>query len=66
MSTKIPNGFRLAEGTDLDAFKQTVRDAVDPLRDQEDLMLLAVETAKFVDSHWLAGEPIPAGAAATA
>lgn len=66
MSTKIHNGFRLAEGTDLDAFKQTVRDVIDPLRDQEDLKLVAIETAKYVDSRWLAGEPIPAGAAAAA
>jgi hypothetical protein len=66
MSTKIHNGFRLAEGTDLEAFKQTVRDVIDPLRDQEDLKLVAIETAKSIDSRWLAGEPIPAGAAATA
>lgn len=66
MSTKIPNGFRLAAGTDLDAFKRAVRSVIDPLRDQEDLKLLAIETAKHVDTLWLKGEPIPAGAAVTA
>ncbi|MET4144293.1 hypothetical protein [Arthrobacter sp. UYCo732] len=66
MSTKIYHGFRLTEGTDLATFKYQVRSVIDPLRDQEDLKLLAVETAKFVDSRWLAGEPIPAGAAAAA
>ncbi|MFC5099126.1 hypothetical protein [Amycolatopsis plumensis] len=48
MSTKIPNGFRLAEGTDLAAFTDRVRSVIDPLRDQEDVKLLAIETAKFV------------------
>lgn len=66
MSTTIYNGFRLAEGTDLDTFKQTVRDVIDPLRDEEDVMLIAIETAKFVDAKWLKGEPIEAGAAAAA
>jgi hypothetical protein len=66
MSTKIPNGFRLAEGTDLDVFKTRVRRVIDPLRDQEDLKLLAIEAAKFVDSRWLAGDPILPGAADTA
>ena len=66
MSTKIPNGFRLAEGTDLDSFKSKVRDVIDPLRDQEDIKLLAIETAKLVDSRWLAGDPILPGAAAAA
>jgi hypothetical protein len=63
MSTKIPNGFRLAEGTDLAAFKTSVRSVIDPLRDQEDLKLLAIETAKYVDTSWLAGEPVLPGAA---
>lgn len=66
MSTIIHNGFRLAEGTDLDAFKKTVRDVIDPLRDQEDLKLVALETAKYIDSQWLAGDPILPGAAAAA
>lgn len=66
MSTIINNGFRLAEGTDLDTFKQTVRDVIDPLRDQEDLKLVAIETAKYIDAQWLAGEPILPGAAAAA
>ncbi|ACL42047.1 hypothetical protein Achl_4096 (plasmid) [Pseudarthrobacter chlorophenolicus A6] len=66
MSTKIYNGFRLAEGTDLDAFKSKVRDVIDPLRDQEDIKLLAIETAKYVDSRWLAGDPILPGTAAAA
>lgn len=66
MSTNISHGFRLAEGTDLDAFKRTVRSIVDPLRDQEDVKLLAIETAKFVDSRWLSGDPVLPGAAITA
>lgn len=66
MSTKIPNGFRLTEGTDLGAFKRSVRSTIDPLRDQEDLKLLAIETAKYVDSRWLAGDPILPGAAGMA
>jgi hypothetical protein len=66
MSTKIPNGFRLAEGTDLAAFTDRVRSVIDPLRDQEDLKLLAIETAKYIDTLWLNGEPIPAGVALTA
>ncbi|WP_422758884.1 hypothetical protein [Paenarthrobacter sp. C1] len=66
MSTTIYDGFRLAEGTDLAAFKQAVRDAIDPLRDQEDLKLVAIETAKYIDTRWLSGETIPAGAATTA
>ena len=66
MSTSIPNGFRLADGTDLDALKATVRSVIDPLRDQEDLKLLATETAKYVDGRWLAGDPILPGAAGIA
>jgi hypothetical protein len=66
MSTKIPNGFRLAEGTELTTFKRRVRSVIDPLRDQEDLKLLAVETAKYVDDRWLAGDPILPDAAAAA
>lgn len=66
MSTIISNGFRLAEGTDLDAFKQTVRSVIDPLRDQEDLKLVAFETAKYIDAQWLAGEPILPGATSAA
>lgn len=66
MSTKIPNGFRLTDGTDLDAFKTTVRSVLDPVRDQEDLKLVAIETAKYVDGRWLAGDPILPGSAATA
>ncbi|QOD05685.1 hypothetical protein [Pseudarthrobacter sp. BIM B-2242] len=66
MSTIINHGFRLAEGTDLDSFTQTVRDVIDPLRDQEDLKLVAIETAKYIDSQWLAGDPILPGAAAAA
>lgn len=66
MSTTIYDGFRLAEGTDLAAFKQAVRDAIDPLRDQEDLKLVAIETAKYIDTRWLSGETIPAGAATAA
>lgn len=66
MSTKITKGFRLAEGTDLSAFKDRVRSAIDPIRDQEDLKLLAIETAKYVDASWLAGEPVLPGAAAAA
>lgn len=66
MSTKIPNGFRLAEGTDLAAFKCAVRSVLDPLRDREDLKLLAIETAKYVDGRWLAGDPVLPGAAGIA
>lgn len=66
MSTKIRNGYRLAAGTDLAAFKRSVRSVIDPVRDQEDLKLLAVQTAKFVDGRWLAGDPILPGAAGTA
>ncbi|MBG0738919.1 hypothetical protein IV500_05715 [Paeniglutamicibacter antarcticus] len=66
MSTKIYNGFRLAEGTDLTAFKHEVRSIIDPLRDQEDLKLLAATLAKRVDERWLAGEPILPGAVETA
>lgn len=66
MSTKIPNGFRLAEGTNPDEFTLKVRDVIDPLRDQEDIKLFAIEAAKFVDDRWLAGDPIPAGAAESA
>lgn len=66
MSTKIRNGFRLAEGTDLAAFKDRVRSVLDPVRDQEDLKLLAIETAKYMDTRWLAGEPILPGAAGAA
>lgn len=66
MSTKIRNGFLLVEGTDLAEFKRTVRTVIDPLRDQEDLKLLAVETAKYVDASWLAGEPVLPGAAGIA
>lgn len=66
MSTNIYHGFRLTEGTDVTAFKGRVRELLDPLRDQEDLKLLAIETAKYVDSRWLAGEPILPGAAGTA
>lgn len=63
MSTKIPNGFRLAEGTDLASFKRRVRDLIDPLRDQEDVKLLAGVIAKYVDGRWLAGDPVLPGAA---
>lgn len=66
MSTRFANRFRLADGTELTDFKNRVRSAIDPLRDQEDLRLLAIETAKYVDTRWLAGEPVLPGVAAAA
>lgn len=59
MSTKIHNGYRLAEGTSAFAFTRRVRAALDPVRDRADGALLARLFTNAVDSCWLKGETVP-------
>lgn len=58
MSTKIHNGYRLAEGTSPFEFARRVRAALDPVRDRTDAALLATLFATAVDKHWVNGQPI--------
>ncbi|GAA4035106.1 hypothetical protein GCM10023063_19340 [Arthrobacter methylotrophus] len=66
MSTKIHNGYRLAEGTNVFAFIRRVRAALDPVRDRVDGALLARLFTNAVDSCWLRGETVPPRLAFTA
>lgn len=59
MSTKIFNGYRLAEGTNPFEFTRRVRELIDPIRDELDGAMLARLSSNAVDSCWLRGEPVP-------
>lgn len=66
MSTRIYGGYRLAAGSSLHAFLGRVRDTINPVRDGEDVKLLATIVAGDVCGRWLRGESVPPGAADTA
>jgi hypothetical protein len=59
MSVKIPNGYRLAEGTDVFEFVQRVRDVMNPLRDEAELNYLVAEATRDIDHADFRGEPRP-------
>jgi hypothetical protein len=59
MSTKIYNGYRMAEGTNPFEFSRRVRTVLDPIRDQADAGLLARLFATAADRRWISGEAIP-------
>jgi hypothetical protein len=58
MSTKIHNGYRLADGTNPFEFARRVRSVMDPLRDEADAEMFANMAAKAVDFGWLRQEQI--------
>jgi hypothetical protein len=66
MSTKIHNGYRLAEGTNLFDFTRRVRALIDPVRDELDAALLAKLFTNAVDTCWLKGEAVPPALSAVA
>jgi hypothetical protein len=59
MSTKIYNGYRLSDGTNLFEFTRRVRAILDPIRDEADAELLAKLLATAADRRWINGETIP-------
>lgn len=62
MSTKIHNGYRLAEGTDPFTFIARLRTVMDPARDAADAKLLARLYVRAIDGPWFRGQPIEEGA----
>jgi hypothetical protein len=59
MSVKIPNGYRLSEGTDVFEFVQRVRDVMNPLRDEAELNYLVAEATRDIDHADFRGERRP-------
>lgn len=59
MSTKIYNGYRLAEGTNPFDFARQVRAVLEPVRDDADAGQLARLFATSADRRWISGEVIP-------
>lgn len=66
MSTKIYNGFRIKEGIALPNLLQSVREVLDPVRDHEDIQLLANTIASYIDDRWINGQDILPESAQTA
>lgn len=66
MSTKIHNGYRLADGINPFEFARRVRAVLDPIRDRADGALLANLFATAVDNHWVNGQAVPPVLAFTA
>lgn len=66
MSTKIYNGYRLAEGISPFEFARRVRAVLNPIRDRADGALLANLFATAVDNRWINGQATPPVLAFTA
>lgn len=60
MSIKIHHGYRIADGTDLFAFADLLRETMNPIRDRLDAALLMRAAVAAVDHADTTGQPRPA------